>query len=47
MKKETASRTAEMSAVIRAVESLRPEHERVCFDPYAKYFLDFKYSLIH
>ena len=33
------SRTAGYAAEVRAVESTRPAHQRVCYDPLAKYFL--------
>ena len=44
MKGGKASRTAEGSAAFRALESLRPENERVYYDPYAKDFLGPMYS---
>jgi methyltransferase (TIGR00027 family) len=34
-----ASFTAESVAAIRAVESAKPEGERLCYDPYARYFI--------
>ena len=36
-------------ATHRAVESVRPEEERICYDPYAVYFLspEMKQSLAH
>lgn len=34
------STMAEKIAVIRACESMKPEDERICFDPYALHFLD-------
>jgi methyltransferase (TIGR00027 family) len=46
MKEGKSSRSAETAAAIRTVESMRPEHQRVCFDPLAKQFLDKKYGLI-
>jgi len=45
MKKGQASRTAEGVAALRAVESLKPEDERVCYDPLAQHFLGAKYRL--
>ncbi len=45
MKKEKASSTAEGGAALRAVESLKPEDERVCYDPQAQYFLGGKYRV--
>lgn len=38
MKKYQSSVTAEGIAVLRAMESEKPPGERVCYDPYAKYF---------
>jgi len=46
MKEEKASRTAAGTAAYRAAESMRSEGERVCYDPYAKRFLDGVYSLL-
>jgi methyltransferase (TIGR00027 family) len=40
MKEETASQIAVGVAAVRAAESMKPDGERVCYDPYAKYFLD-------
>lgn len=31
--------TAENNAALRTLESMRPANERICFDPYAKYFV--------
>ena len=39
MEKEKPSATAEATAAYRAVESLKPENECVCYDPLAKDFL--------
>lgn len=39
MKQEKPSYTAEVVASYRAVESLKPEHQRVCYDPFAIHFL--------
>lgn len=33
------SKTAERVAILRASESMKPEGERICFDPYAIYFI--------
>lgn len=38
MKKRQSSVTAEGIALVRAMESERPANERICYDPYAKYF---------
>ena len=45
MKQEKASSTAEGAAALRAVESLKPEDERVCYDPLARNFLGAKYRV--
>jgi len=47
MKEGKPSWTAEGSAAFRAFESLKPEDERVCYDPYAKDFLGIIYSIIY
>ncbi len=39
MKKQQSSITAEGIALIRALESQRPEHMRICYDPLARYFV--------
>lgn len=39
IKKKESSSTAEEMAVHRAFESLKPENQRVCYDPYAIHFL--------
>ncbi len=39
MDKQRKSRTAEATTFFRALESRRPEAERVCYDPYAMRFL--------
>lgn len=36
MKKGKASQTADLAAALRAAESMRPEDERVCYDPFAR-----------
>ena len=40
MRRSVASSTAETMAMHRAAESMLPENERVCSDPYALYFLN-------
>ncbi len=45
MKQEKASSTAEGRAALRAVESLKPEDERVCYDPLVQHFLGGKYRV--
>ncbi len=40
MKTGKASQTAENNAFLRASESLKPKNNRICYDPYAKYFLN-------
>lgn len=39
MPQDRASRTALFVAVVRAVESSKPEHARICHDPYAHRFV--------
>lgn len=39
MNPNQASVTAENNATLRAHESMRPDSERLCYDPYAVYFL--------
>lgn len=39
MKKQKSSYSAEVVAAMRAIEAEKADHERVCFDPYAKHFL--------
>lgn len=39
LRKRASSATAEEIALHRAVESLRPAEERVCYDPYAVHFI--------
>jgi methyltransferase (TIGR00027 family) len=46
MKEGKASRTADVTLVVRAIEMLRPENERVCNDPYSISFLGGIYSII-
>ena len=41
-----ASRTAEQNALFRALESSRPERERVCHDPLARHFLTWPLTLV-
>ncbi len=47
MKKNKASITAEFMAMHRAAEARLPEGERVCYDPFAKYFLSSKIIYRH
>lgn len=42
-KKKGSSITAENVAFVRALESLKPEGERICYDPYASRFLSPQY----
>jgi methyltransferase (TIGR00027 family) len=44
--KKGSSTTAENVAFVRALESLKPEGERVCYDPYAASFLRKEYLTI-
>jgi len=46
MKEGKPSFTAEIHAIIRAAESKKPEGERVCYDPLAKYFMSTKFRII-
>ena len=39
MREDKASYTAEITALCRAIESAKPENERICYDPVAKDFL--------
>jgi methyltransferase (TIGR00027 family) len=39
MRKNQSSITAQGIAIVRAIESARPESERVCYDPYARQFV--------
>ena len=39
MRDNQPSTTAENNAALRALESLRPVGERICYDPYARYFV--------
>jgi len=32
--------TAERTALIRAIESRKPDEERICYDPYAVHFIN-------
>ncbi len=43
MKKNNSSETAKGVAAYRMIESIRPEKDRVIFDPYAELFLDRKW----
>src|SRR2546421_533387 len=46
MREGHASRTAEQNALFRALESSRPERERVCHDPLARHFLTWPLTLV-
>ena len=46
MRRKNASKTAENVAGVRAAESLRPEHQRVCYDPFAKRLISTKYRIL-
>ncbi len=46
MKEGKPSKTAEGAAGVRAIESMKPEPERVCYDPLAKEFLSIPYRII-
>jgi methyltransferase (TIGR00027 family) len=46
MRKGQASQTADLATAWRALESQKPESERVCYDPYAKYFLGGIFGII-
>ena len=48
-RKLPGSKTAMGVATHRAVESARPEDERICYDPYAVYFLspEMRQSMAH
>ena len=46
MEEGKPSQTAEGAAIYRAVESRKPQHERVCYDPLAKYFMSTKFRII-
>ncbi len=43
MKEKKTWRSAEAAAAARACESMQPSHLRLFYDPWAKYFLSFKY----
>ena len=40
MKKNQSSLTAIGIAITRGIESEKPEDERICFDPYARSFVN-------
>jgi O-methyltransferase involved in polyketide biosynthesis len=46
MKKEKSSETAMQMALSRAIESLKTEEERICYDPLAIDFLTLKYKIL-
>jgi len=39
-KRKGSSKMAELIALHRVAESKKPEGERICYDPYAVYFVD-------
>ena len=46
MRSNKASWTAEISAIFRATESIRPEEDQVCHDPYARHFIRPTYRIL-
>jgi len=46
VKRNRSSRTAIGIAACRARESMRPENERICYDPFARYFLPLPYHIV-
>jgi methyltransferase (TIGR00027 family) len=46
MKKQQSSLTAEGIALVRAMESEKPADERICYDPYARYFVSPALALV-
>jgi O-methyltransferase involved in polyketide biosynthesis len=40
MRKNQTSMTAIGIAIVRGIESERPEGERICYDPYARQFVN-------
>ncbi len=46
MKEQQSSTTARVTAFYRAVESKKPEDERICYDPYALHFISPKISAL-
>src|SRR5262247_2158145 len=46
MREGHASRTAEQNALFRALESSRPQGERICDDPLARHFLTWPFTLV-
>lgn len=46
MKHNLASRTAEMVTFARAVDSIKPSDERLCYDPYAENFISPQFKFI-
>src|SRR5512136_35492 len=45
MSEEKPSSSAEMVTAGRAAESMKPKDERICYDPFAQYFLGWKFTL--
>ncbi len=46
MKKGKPSQTAENNAFLRAAETLKAEGDRICSDPFARYFLGTRFRLL-
>lgn len=46
MKEGKASFSAEIIAAMRALESRRPENERICYDPYARHLIRNKFRFV-
>jgi len=46
MKEGKPSQTAEQAAILRAAESLKPEHERVCYDPLARILIRNRFKIL-
>jgi O-methyltransferase involved in polyketide biosynthesis len=40
MRKSQSSLTAIGITIVRAIESAKPETERICYDPYARHFVN-------
>lgn len=45
MSEEKPSPSAELSAAVRAAESMRPKDEQICYDTLAQYFLSRKFTI--
>jgi methyltransferase (TIGR00027 family) len=46
VKERKPSSTAESAALIRAMESMKPEHERVCYDPLARILVRNRFKIL-